>query len=83
MIPAFPPDLVKRDTLFEVEPFEVELAFSRIVSGGQEVFYTEKEKNSLSDLSHDVRKSFSANESYHFFFYIKDLKPVAVTYAFL
>ena len=69
MIPAFPPDLVKRDTLFEVEPFEVELAFSRIVSGGQEVFYTEKEKNSLSDLSYDVRKSFSsANESYHFLY---------------
>ena len=42
-----------------------------------------KEKNTLSDLSHDARKSFSANESYHFFSYIKDLKPVAVTYAFL
>ena len=42
-----------------------------------------KKKNSLSDLSHDARKSFSANETYHFFSYIKDLKPVAVTYAFL
>ena len=29
-------------------------------------------------LSHDVRKSFSANEFYHFFFYIKDVYfPVA------
>ena len=42
-----------------------------------------KKKNSLSHLSHDARKSFSANETYHFFCYIKDLKPVAVTYAFL
>ena len=42
-----------------------------------------KEKNHLSGLSHDVRKSFSANKSYHFFFYIKDLKPVVVTYACL
>ena len=62
-----------------METFEVELAvFSRILSGGQKVFYAKQEKNSLSDLSHDVRKSFSAN-----FFFIKDLKPVAVTYAFL
>ena len=37
----------------------------------------------MSDLSHDARKSFSANESYRFFSYIKNLKPVAVTYAFL
>ena len=28
----------------------------------------------MSDLSHDARKSFSANESYHFFSYIKDFK---------
>ena len=42
-----------------------------------------KEKGTLFDLSHDARKSFSANESYHFFSKIKDLKPVAVTYAFL
>ena len=41
-----------------------------------------KKKNYLSDLSHDARKSFSANETYHFLSYIKDLKPVAVTYAF-
>ena len=40
-------------------------------------------KKSWSDLSHDVRKSFPANESYYFFFFVKDLKPVAVTYAFL
>ena len=45
--------------------------------------YTEKEKNDLSDLSHDARKSFSANESYHFLSFVKDLKPVAVAYAFL
>ena len=43
----------------------------------------QKGKNSLSDLSHDVRKFFSANESYYFFFFIKDLNPVAVTHAFL
>ena len=42
-----------------------------------------KEKNSSSDLSHDVRKSFSTNESFDVFFYIKDLKPVAVTHALL
>ena len=58
-------------------------ASSRILSGGRKVFYIKKEKNYLSDISHDARKSFSANESYHFFCYIKDLKPVAVTYAFL
>ena len=46
-------------------------------------FTLKKKKSSLSDLSHDVRKSFSANEYYQFFFYIKDLKPVVVTYAFL
>ena len=28
----------------------------------------------MSDRSRDVRKSFSAKESYQFFFYIKDLK---------
>ena len=43
----------------------------------------QKGKNSLSDLSHDVRKFFSANESYYFFIFIKDLNPVAVTHAFL
>ena len=56
---------------------------SKIPFGGQKVFYIKKEKNSLSDLSHDARKSFSANESYHFLSYVKDLKPVAVAYAFL
>ena len=67
-----------------MEPVEVELAaFSRILSGGQKVFYIKKEENSLSDLSHDARKSFSGNESYQFFSYIKDLKPFAVTHAFL
>ena len=45
-------------------------------------FQLSKEKNSLSDLSKDVRKSFSANESYQFFSYIKDLKPFAVTHLF-
>ena len=58
-------------------------SFLRILSDGQKVFYVKQEKNYFSDLSHDVRKSFSANESYHFFFFIKDLEPVAVTYAFL
>ena len=48
--------------------------FSKIPSGGQKVLYVKKEKNYLPDLSHDVRKSFSANESYHGFFYIEDLK---------
>ena len=43
----------------------------------------QKGKNSLSDLSHDVRKFFSANESYYFFIFIKDLNPIAVTHAFL
>ena len=69
MIPAFPPYLVRRATLgeFKVEPFEVELAaFQEIFPvGGQKVFYIKKEKN--SDLSYDVRRFFSANESYHFF----------------
>ena len=64
-----------------MEPFEVELVFC------QEFFPVvsrrKKKKNSLSDDSHDVTKSFSANKSYHFFFYIKDLKPVAVAYAFV
>ena len=45
--------------------------------------YIKKEKNSLSDLFHDAGKSFSANESYHSFSHIEDLKPVAVTYDFL
>ena len=46
--------------------------FSRILSGGQKVFYVyvKNEKNTLSDLSHVVRKSFSANESYHYFSFI-------------
>ena len=47
------------------------------------VFNIKKEKKYLPDLSHDARKSFSANESHHFFSYIKDLKPVTVTHAFL
>ena len=73
------------------EPLEVDLKWIslkwnwlllKIISGGQKVFYIKKEKNYLSDLSHDVRKSFSANESYYIY-YIKDLKPAAVTYAFL
>ena len=37
-------------------------------------FTLKKKRNSLSNRSRDERKSFSANESYHFFFYIKDLK---------
>ena len=65
------------------KPLKWNWLFLRILSGGQKVFYVKQEKNYFSDLSHDVRKSFSANESYHFFFFIKDLKPVAVTYAFL
>ena len=58
-------------------------SFSRILSSGQKLFYIKKEKNYLSDLFHYARKSFSANESHPFFSYVKDLKPVAVTYAFL
>ena len=65
-----------------MELYEVELAAFQ-ESGGEKVFYIKKEKNSLSDLSHDARKSFSANLSYHLFSYIKDIKPVAVTYGFL
>ena len=64
-----------------MEPFEVEFGcFSRILSGGQKVFYIKKEKNSLSNFSHDIRKYFSANEYNHFFFYIKDSKPVVVCF---
>ena len=36
----------------------------------------------MSDLSRDVRKSFSANEHYYFFLHIKDLKTVVVMYLF-
>ena len=73
------------------EPLEVDLKWIslkwnwlllKIIFGGQKVFYIKKGKNYFSDLSHDVSKSFSANESYYIF-YIKDLKPAAVTYAFL
>ena len=42
-----------------------------------------KRGEKFSDLSRDVRKSCSTNESYHVFFNIKDLKSVAVMYAFL
>ena len=49
--------------------------FSRILSGGQKVFhvYVKKEKNTLSYLYHVVRKSFSANESYHYFSFISKI----------
>ena len=67
-----------------MELFEVELAaFQENLPGGQNVFYIKKEKNSLSDPSHNAKKSFLANEAYHIFSNIKDLKPVAVTNAFL
>ena len=66
-----------------MEPFEVELAAFKNSFRCQKVFYIKNKKNYLPDLSHDVRKSFSANESYYFLFYIKDLKPATVTYAFL
>ena len=46
--------------------------FSRILFRIQKVFYIKKWKNSLSDLSHDARKSFSADAFYHFFFSLKD-----------
>ena len=36
----------------------------RILSGGQKIFYIKNMKNYLSGLSHDGRKSFSANESF-------------------
>ena len=61
----------------------MELAAFKNSFGDQKVFYIEKEKHSLSDLSHDARKSFSANESYYIFFHIGDLKPVAAVYAIL
>ena len=64
-----------------MEPFKVEL-FEVFFSGGQKFFFIKKEKNYLSDLSHDVRKPFSANETFnYFFFYIT--KSAAVTYAAL
>ena len=70
-----------------MELFEVELAaFQEFFSVDKGLLHQKDSftsKNSWSDLSHNVRKSFPANESYYFFFYIKDLKPVAVTYAFL
>ena len=56
--------------------------FSRILSGGQKVFYIKKKKNYLPNLSHDARNPFQ-QMSLITFSYIKDLKPVAVTYAFL
>ena len=86
MIPGFPPYPVKRATWsgFEAELFEVKLAaFQEFFPVVKKVCYIKKEKNSLSDLSRNARKSFSANESFHFFSYIEDLKPVAVSYAFL
>ena len=58
MIPAFPPHLVKRATSseFEVEPFEVELAtFEEFFPVVKRSFILKKEKNSLSDLSHNAR----------------------------
>ena len=59
MIPAFPLYFAKGATGsgFEVEPFEVELAvfqeFFPLVKG-----LLRKNEKILSDLSHDVRKSF-------------------------
>ena len=58
-------------------------AFQEFFPVVKKVCYIKKEKNSLSDLSHNARKSFSGNESFHFFSYIEDLKPVALTHAFL
>ena len=72
VIPAFPLYLAKSG--FEVELFKVELAaFQEFFPVFQRSFIQKRR----------TRKSFSANESYHFFSDIKDLKPVAVTYAFL
>ena len=74
MIPTFHHILSK-------QPFEVDLKWNlfkwnwlllRILSSGLKVFYIKKEKNSLSDLYHNVRKSLSANESFYLFFYIRD-----------
>ena len=66
VIPANPPYLVKTVIWsgFEMEPFKVEL-FEVFFSGGQKFFFIKKEKNYLSDLSHDVRKPFSANETFN------------------
>ena len=41
------------------------------------------EKFVVWSFSRCKKNPYSANESYHFFLYIKHLKPVAVTYAFL
>ena len=61
------------------QPFEVDLKWNllkwnwlvlRILSGGLKVFYIKKEENSLSDLSPDIKKYFSANESFITFSFI-------------
>ena len=79
MIPAFHHTLLKE--LLEVDlkwnPLKWNwLLFKNSFQWSKGVL-VKKEKNSLSDLSHDTRKSFPANESCHFFSYIKDLKPIA------
>ena len=54
-----------------MEPFEVELvAFKYFFPVVKSSFTLKKEKHSLSDLSHDVRKPFSANKTFITFSFI-------------
>ena len=64
MIPAFPP------SAFEMKPFEVEGVAFKNSFRGSKVLLHQKGENSLSNLSHNVTKSFSANESFITFSFI-------------
>ena len=53
---------------------------SSILSVSQKFFSIKKEKNSLYDLSHDVRKPFSANETFNAGLLMKLFKLLLLCY---